>query len=193
LVNKLTEMEDEPGFPSVMKSTDVPYLRHLKEAAGLTIMLVPDGSAVFDDADHWSHMGDHVQSPVLREALRPIQLELEESKRKRWHPCSLCGRVFPALGKSKACPPCRRKWTRRQIQWRLAHAPNDPVAFFIAPPSSRESVWLVIAQGVDAPAALRRIAHAPPTSEDKAALQAALEESEGDPDVQMSGAHTQES
>ena len=57
-------------------------------------------------------------------------------------------------------------------------APKDPLAFRITPPGTREPLWLVIALGVDAPPAIRRIAHAQPTVEDRAALEAALEESE---------------
>ncbi len=172
VVTRLTEMEDVPGYPTTIQLTDIPYLRHLEQAGamawtgrdalaaagpGLKIMLLPDGSVAFDDADQWSYWADYVKPYALRRALVPIQRELELSKSRRWGICPLCARVFPASRKTKACPPCRRKWTRRQIQWRLAHAPKDPVVFRVMPPSDPQSVRLSIARGIAAPVAIKRI------------------------------------
>ena len=134
------------------------YVKHL-ERMGLKVMFSPDGSPGLDDASHWAHAADNVQSPALKMALVPIQQALELSKRRRWKICPLCGRAFPKFGNTKACPPCRRKLTRRQVQSRLAHAPNDAVVFRITPVSDPQSLRLSIAAGVDAPAALRRLCY----------------------------------
>ncbi len=168
--------------PAVSSFTHLGWL----ESQKFKVMVMPDGTPNLVVPSGWlrragDFLGASFQPTAVERALTPVLQELEGAEFVRWGICPLCVRAFPKEGKirSKACPPCRRKWNRRQIQWRLKHAPNEPVAFFVAPPSSRESVWLVIAARVNAPAALRRIAHAPPSAEDGAALEAALGKSQG--------------
>jgi hypothetical protein len=97
--------------------------------------------------------------------LRPIYEAVEESlrgrRRRAWRMCPLCGRVFPALRKTKTCAVCRLQWTRREIQWRLRGVPRDPVVFLQFPDPSptspgmgRSNVYLYVRRGVDAPKAL---------------------------------------
>jgi hypothetical protein len=70
-------------------------------------------------------------SPRVQRALAEIDLTLQILTKSRWRICSLCTRAFPARRKTRTCPPCRRRFSRRQIQWRLARAPQTPVALWI--------------------------------------------------------------
>ncbi len=65
--------------------------------------------------------------PGVRRAMTRVHGEAVLASRRQWRVCPLCGRVFPASRTTRACAPCRRRWTRRQVQWRLAGAPKSPV------------------------------------------------------------------
>ncbi len=176
---------------SAPASSSFQYLRWI-EGQGMMANVRPDGIDPIV-RPNWVTRADDFPSPV-KEAVIPILRQADNSLTVRWKICPLCARPFPLAGTVvKACPVCRRKYkSSLLVHRRLKRVAKDPVAFYVAPPSSKESVWLVIAPGVDAPAALRRIAHAPPTAEDRDALEAALKESEGGSDGPIQEALTQE-
>jgi hypothetical protein len=147
------------------------HLRSLEEQ-GLKVQLLADGTARLLGPIGWPARADDFPSP-LREALIPVLREAEDAISVPWRICPLCARPFPQVNiVAKACPPCRRRYkSPLQVHRYLRRAPKDPVAFHWAPSSSKESFWLVIAPEVDASPALRRIAHAPPTPEENAALE----------------------
>ncbi len=101
------------------------------------------------------HAADHVQLPGFKQAIGPILEVLEDAGSHQWRVCPLCARPFPASKKARACPPCRRKWTRRQIQRRLPKSSHISLAFLTMDP---QGVRLCLARGVDAPSAIRRMA-----------------------------------
>lgn len=104
------------------------------------------------------HAADHVQLPGFKQAIGPILEVLEVAGRHQWRVCPLCARPFPAAKKARACPPCRRKWTRRQIQRRLPKPSHISLAFLTMPLSEPQSVRLCLAKDVDTPPAIRRMA-----------------------------------
>jgi hypothetical protein len=130
-------------------------------AAGLKVEFGRDGSKHVVDAVHWNWLTERAESPALKNALAHVVQELELAKFRQWRICPLCARAFPKQRKTQACSRCRKELTRRQVQWRIKHAPGNPVEFRVTP--SRESLplELVIAPGVNAPAALRRISVKP--------------------------------
>jgi hypothetical protein len=113
--------------------------------------------------------GDRLSGSASREeerALLSIIGQCEAADRHPWLICPICGRPFPVHRNTKACPPCRRRWTPRQIQWRLATAPEHPVWFrdAVREDHSPFRQVLVIDPHVKAPAALRRLACSSPRS-----------------------------
>ncbi len=96
----------------------------------------------------------------LSEAIRVVHKQLEKamSGRARWKICRICARVFPARRKIKSCPPCRRRLSRRQVQWRLKSAPKVPLEILSVGMSSRRWIRFSLGRGLDAPASLRRLA-----------------------------------
>ncbi len=159
------------------------HLRWL-EQQGLKVQLLRDGTAGSFVPPGWPARAEEFPSPA-KEALIPVLREANNMLSVPWKVCRLCARPFPQAGTvAGACPVCGRRYeSALRVHRRLKRAPKDAVVFRVTPPGVREPLWLVIAPGVDAPPALRRIAHAPPTAEDKAALQAAaLKESTGGSD-----------
>jgi hypothetical protein len=152
-------------------------LRYLEEQ-GLSAMVLSNGSIGLLDPPGWPLQAEQFPAPV-KETLIPVLQEADNALSVRWRVCPICARPFPMVETvAKACPACRRKYKSPvRVHRRLKRASKHPVTFHVAPPSSNEPVWLVIAPGVDAPAALRLLAHTPPTAEDKAALLDAMKES----------------
>ncbi|HLY23521.1 MAG TPA: hypothetical protein VKT83_13740 [bacterium] len=90
--------------------------------------------------------------------LRIVERQAKVALRRKWKVCPLCARVFPAYGKTRACPPCRRRWTRRQVQRRLKRAPKNPIVFrYFKPYGEPQLVYLKITDGVRAPGTLHRL------------------------------------
>ncbi|HEV2438839.1 MAG TPA: hypothetical protein VGX97_02095 [bacterium] len=127
------------------------------EQQGLLAMLMPDGTVSPVGPFGWTHRSGAFPSPV-KEALLPVLREAEGAPMASWRICPLCARPFPQSGHmAKACPPCRGRYGRRGVEWRLARAAGDPVIFEVLPESSARPVRLVIAEGIDAPTSLRKI------------------------------------
>src|SRR6516225_9688704 len=122
-------------------------------------------------------------APAVQNALDAIEQDIVLALTRAWRICPLCARAFPAQRKTRACPPCRRRFSPRGVQWRLTHAPQTPVALYLytrfplrtstrtvhRPEGSRtitddaeEMPILVLASGVHAPPALQRIARSTP-------------------------------
>lgn len=151
------------------------YLESL-EKQGLKVMMTPEGAIGLFDPPNWSLRAGDFKSP-LKEKLLHVLGEADSALSTRWKICRICGRPFPQgrATVAKACPVCRRKYeTPLRLHRRLKNAPMHPVVFQITPPTITEPLWLVIAPGVHAPPAIRRIVHAPLTPEEKAPLEAAL-------------------
>jgi hypothetical protein len=109
-----------------------------------------------------AHLAEDWHPPEVRKALHAIEDQASVAASRQWRVCPLCGRAFPRLGNTKACPPCRRRWTRRQIQWRLVRAPKEPITFrYFNPREEPQAGYLHIASGVRAPHALRRFVSRP--------------------------------
>jgi hypothetical protein len=104
------------------------------------------------------HLVEDWHSPLVKKVLSIVEYQARVALRRKWKVCPLCARVFPAYGKTLACPPCRRRWTRRQVQRRLRRAPKNPVVFrYFKPPTEPQLAYLEIADTVRAPENLRRI------------------------------------
>jgi hypothetical protein len=132
-------------------------LRYLEEQ-GLSAMSLPDGGFGLLDPPRWPLRAEEFPSP-LKEALIPFLREADNTLSVLWRICPICARVFPRTGNvAKACPVCRRRYkSPLQVHRRLKCAPKFPVFFRVTPPDVREPLWLVIAPGVQAPAAVRRL------------------------------------
>ena len=107
-----------------------------------------------------AHLAENWHPPDVAKALHIIEGQATHiAASRQWKVCPLCGRAFPTIGNTKACPPCRRRFTRRQIQWRLARAPKEPITFrYLNPMEVPQFGYLRIASGVRAPRVLRRLA-----------------------------------
>jgi hypothetical protein len=94
------------------------------------------------------------RSPMLVEPMRTLCQQQEDatSGHWQWKVCRLCGRAFPAIRKAKACPPCRRRLYRRQVEWSLRSAPVIPVVILPLGLSGQRGVWLWIDKRVRAKA-----------------------------------------
>jgi hypothetical protein len=132
------------------------HLRSL-EQQGLKIQMLPDGTSRLVGPLDWLVRAEDFPSP-LREVLIPVLREANDAISVPWKICRLCARPFPQVRiVAKACPPCRRRQKPLQVHRRLRRAPEHPVIFEALPPDARESVRLVIADGVRAPSSLTRI------------------------------------
>jgi hypothetical protein len=128
------------------------------QAQRLQAKLMPDEPVGVVDTPGWTKRADTFP-PEVREALRPVLEEADRALSVPWHVCPLCGRPFPLHAHAaKACPPCRRRYTRREVERRLARAPRDPIVFEVAPEGAARPLRPVIADGVEAPPAVRRLA-----------------------------------
>ncbi len=98
----------------------------------------------------WAVLAEGSRSAQEKHALTRVLKQLDRAFERTWKLCSLCARAFPSRRNTKTCPPCRRKWTPRQIQRRIEKAAPNPV---IIDPDDRWTINL----DVSAPPALRRL------------------------------------
>ncbi len=95
-----------------------------------------------------AYLREERDSPALIEALRPIEDQAGLAYFWKWRVCPLCVRAFPVTRdarNAKTCAPCRRRFTRREIQNRLAHAPKIPVEYqYFKPNEEPQLAYLLI-------------------------------------------------
>ncbi len=132
-------------------------------AQGLYKVFIYEDDRV-DIAGDWRWLPRRQRDPVLRKAFSGIPDQLEYAEELEWQVCPSCASPFPKVKNAKVCPFCQRNLPRREIKRRLIRVPAVPVWFQVNPAAMREPLSLVIAEGMDAPFALRRISIAPATA-----------------------------
>jgi len=129
------------------------YMTWLEEQ-GYMVQLLSDSMAPIS-RPVWSARAESFPS-AAKERLSLALCQADNALSRRWRICTGCARPFPiAEHAASRCPACRRK-SRRPTRLHAADS-EDPVIFQVLPEDSPRPLRLCIAEGIRAPASLRRL------------------------------------